>query len=431
MTKASDCNDYKWYALALLTLAQGCHALDRAIIGLVLDPVGREFALNDSELGLLAGFAYGLAFAAAAIPAGMLVDRVNRKNLLAGALALWSGLTALCGLANSYLTLLLGRAAVGVAESAGSPTGISLLADYFKPSQRASAIGIWYLSSALGVFGTYLVGGYVASIYGWRAAFFVAGLPGLLIAAIVFASLREPLRGASDVPTEEVGPCGLGEGLQYIWRNKQIVRVLVGITLMAIAQSATLTWMTSFLIRAHDYDLVGAGVVTAVTMGVLAPSGGFVLGIAIDAMNRRKGYSLARISLACTYTTAVSALFGMVAVSAPGGIAMLVMLGSYTFFQAAHNGAANSILVGLSGVHVRGFVLATLQVLTNLLGWGLGPVIVGSVSDSVGGEFGLQWGMATVICFHFLAAYQFVRLWRSKRVGQRPPVAAEPLEIGE
>lgn len=409
---------YRWYVLALLTAAQGCHALDRAIIGLVLEPVRQEFKVSDSQLGVLAGLGYGAAFAAAAIPMGLLVDRTNRKRLLGVLLALWSGLTALCGLASNYVQLLVARMAVGVAESGGAPTGMSILADYFRPSERAGAVGIWYLSSAIGIIGTYLVGGFVAAQFGWRAAFFVAGAPGLLLAAVIFATLREPRRGASDPPgqaVEAAKPMGLFRGLAYIARRPTIMSVMLAIGFMSIAQSATATWMASFLVRAHGYSLPMAGIIGAVTMGVLAPLGASAVGLAVDRRNQARGYDLSRVAMACVFTTTASALLGAGAVAMQSQAAMLVLLGGYTMLQAGHNGAANSMLVTLAGANVRGFVMSTLQVLTNLFGWGLGPVIVGAVSDRVGGAHSLQWGLLAVILFQFLAGLSFFLVTRSRR----------------
>jgi MFS family permease len=178
--KPTDMGRYPWYVLGILTLAQTCHGIDRAIIGLVLAPVGREFALTDGQLGMLAGFAYGIFFALATLPFGIAVDNWNRRNLMAAALTLWSGATALCGLATGFWTLVIGRAAVGTAEAGGSPTGMSLLSDYFGQDRRATAIGIWYLSSGIGLAIAFVVGGAIVQSVGWRWAFVAAGVPALL-----------------------------------------------------------------------------------------------------------------------------------------------------------------------------------------------------------------------------------------------------------
>lgn len=417
---------YSWYALALLTAAQGCHALDRAIIGLVLEPVRLEFSLSDSQLGVLAGLSYGLAFALAAVPMGMLVDRVNRKRLLAGALAAWSLLTAVCGLTTSFLTLLLGRIAVGAAESAGPSAGMSLLADYFRPKQRATAVGIWYLSSALGIFGTYLVGGYVAAHYGWRAAFFVAGAPGLVLAFVILATLKEPMRGRLDGDVPKQPPCGPRQGLAYVLRSPQLLLCMAAITLMAVAQAATLTWLTSFLVRGHDFSLTSAGSATAVMMGVMAPAGSFVIALLVDRGNRKHGFSVRRVAIACLLTSVISAVVGVAALLSQSTVVLLVLLGVFTLLQGGHNGSANSLLVGLAGPHVRGFVLAILQVLTNLVGWGLGPLIVGVVSDRIGGPLALQWALLSVLIFHLLAGAHFLFLARARPTA---PTATVPESI--
>ena len=174
--------NYRWYVLAILTIAQTCHGIDRAIIGLVLKPLGDEFSLSGEQLGILAGLAYGIPFAIAALPFGYAVDRFNRKNLMTLALGAWSGATALCGAATGFWTMLMGRAAVGVAEAGGSPTGMSLLSDYFGPDKRATAIGIWYLSTGIGTALAFFLGGWIVEFYGWRWAFVAAGIPGLMLA---------------------------------------------------------------------------------------------------------------------------------------------------------------------------------------------------------------------------------------------------------
>ena len=181
---------YRWYVLAILTIAQTCHGIDRAIIGLVLQPVGQEFGLTGAQLGLLAGVAYGVPFALAAIPFGYAVDRYNRKTLMTFALSAWSAATALCGAVTGFWTMLAGRAAVGVAEAGGSPTGMSLLSDYFGTDKRSTAIGIWYLSSGIGTAVAFFVGGWIVVEYGWRWAFVAAGIPGLLLAPFLFFTVR-------------------------------------------------------------------------------------------------------------------------------------------------------------------------------------------------------------------------------------------------
>src|SRR5271155_3531409 len=159
-----------WDALAVMLLIFSCHFLDRAVLSLVAEPVRKEFGLSDSQLGVLNGFAFGLMFAIAGIPIGLLVDRINRSRLLACMVFLWSSATALCGLAQSYAALLTGRMAVGAAEAGGAPTSLSLMSDYFPPRLRSTAVGYYYLGNAVGGLMCYLVGSRGAAHYGWRGA---------------------------------------------------------------------------------------------------------------------------------------------------------------------------------------------------------------------------------------------------------------------
>ena len=189
-----------YWTLALLTLVYLVHSIDRQVISVVLEPIRHEFHASDKMLGLIA-LAYSVLFALACLPAGWLIDRTNRVRLLSGLLAGWSGLTALCGFTASFAMLLLARAGVGAAEAGASPTIMSLISDYFEPRRRALAIGICYTSTAFGVSASFLIGSIVAAAHGWRAAFWVAGAPGLILAASILATLREPTRGAMDRET--------------------------------------------------------------------------------------------------------------------------------------------------------------------------------------------------------------------------------------
>ena len=196
--EAAPVSRFGWYALAVMVLIFSCNFLDRAVLSLVAEPVRKEFGLSDSQLGVLNGFAFGLMFAVAGIPIGLLVDRVNRSRLLACMVFLWSGATAACGLAQSYVWLLIGRMAVGAAESGGAPTSYSLMSDYFPPRQRSTAVGFYYLGGAVGGLMCWLVGSRVAAHYGWRAALYVAAVPGITLAVLAFTTLREPKRGATE-----------------------------------------------------------------------------------------------------------------------------------------------------------------------------------------------------------------------------------------
>ncbi|MCW1402494.1 MFS transporter [Novosphingobium sp. MW5] len=277
MEHRSTVTGYSWYVLAILTLAQTCHGMDRAVIGLVLKPIGDEFNLSGQQLGLLAGLAYGLPFALAAIPFGYAVDRTNRKVLLSCALTAWSGATAACAAATGYWSLLLGRASVGVAEAGGSPTGMSILSDYFGTDRRATAIGIWYLSAGIGFAIAFFAGGMIVEAYGWRWTFVLAGVPGLLLAPLLLLTLREPKRGQMDKAEPELNT-SLWPRLKELMSRPGIAYGVAAITCIATGIYGMSTWLATFLVQSRRMPLAEAGTTVAIAYGLLGSIGGLGAG---------------------------------------------------------------------------------------------------------------------------------------------------------
>lgn len=400
---------YRWYVLFVLTAAQACHYLDRTIIGLVVEPVRSEFGLSDGQIGLLSGLAYGIAFALAAIPLGWLVDRSNRRNLLAIILSLWSGLTMVCGLAQNYLTLLLSRMAVGAAEAGGSPTGMSILADYFGPRERSSAIAIWYASAAFGVMMTFLVGGYIAEHYGWRYAFFFAGIPGLLVAVLILATLKEPVRGAMELQRSDFKPLPPGRAALYLLRRPAVVHCMMGIILAGLTVSGFSIWTVSYFTRQHGLDLSQAGVVAAVALGICGAIGGIACGLVADRLNSgSRGYQPKRIALLCAATASLSILVGVAALLANSFWVAMGIYFAYAMLNTAHNGPANALLLSLVGPHMRGFTISAVQMSANLISWGMGPLIVGLLSDLITLPDSLRWALILTLMINIWAALHFV-----------------------
>lgn len=165
-------------ALGIIVLIYAVHAIDRGIVSVVLEPMRRDLGLDDVQAGVLGGLAYGVAYAVTCIPMGIMVDRLNRRNLLSAILTIWSAMTLLAGFVQSYAGLVACRAAVGAAESGGGPTSISLVSDLYRPEERARALGLLYLGSGLGAAAAAIVGGWIARQYGWQIALIAAGAPG-------------------------------------------------------------------------------------------------------------------------------------------------------------------------------------------------------------------------------------------------------------
>lgn len=410
---------YAWYVLGVLTLSQTCHGIDRAIIGLVLAPVGREFDLTDQQLGIVAGFAYGIFFAIAAIPFGVMVDRYNRRNIMTVALTIWSGATALCGLATGFWTLMLGRAAVGSAEAAGSPTGMSLLSDYFATDRRSTAIGLWYLSSGIGLAIAFLVGGMIVQAHGWRWAFFAAGIPGLLLAPLLLFTVREPVRGVQDtgVANAELANVGLGQRIGLVLRRPGLAHCMVAIVLIAAGIYGMSTWITTFLIRVHSMPIGKAGLTVALAYGVLGSIGGFAAGFIADARNRRLGgFDPARTARLGACIPIITAGVGIGTVAFDDLNVTLTFLMACGFFSAAYNGPIYAVIVTIAGPRLRGLAVSMVQMLANLIGVGAGAFLIGAISSAVGGTRGVAWGIGIAMLFvlwggmHLLFAARAIRM---------------------
>ena len=394
-------DSYRWYVLAVLTLAQTCHGIDRAIIGLVLPPLKLEFGLTGAQLGFLAGLAYGVPFALAAIPFGFAVDRLNRKALMTAALTAWSAATALCGLATGFWSLFAGRAAVGVAEAGGSPTGMSILSDYFDERKRATAIGIWYLSSGVGTAVAFFAGGAIVEAHGWRWAFLAAGIPGLILAPLLFLTVREPRRGNQDADTENhLAAAPLGQRLRLLFARPGIGYCVAAITCIATAIYGMSIWLASFLIASHGFGIASAGLTVAIAYGILGSFGGLAAGWIADRLNaRRGGFDPARTALLGALIPFATAASGLAAVASNDIALVLGFLMIAGFFSAAYNGPIYAVIVTIAGPQLRGLAVSAVQLSANLIGVGLGAWLIGKVSDVVGGKDGIAWGIGTAMLF--------------------------------
>ena len=208
----------RWYVLSVLTVVYALNIADRFSISTLLEPIRTELHLSDSGIAFLTGVALALFYVTVGIPIAHLADRANRRNIIAIALAVWSGMTALCGTAHSYAQLLLARFGVGIGEAGGTPPSTSILADKFSPQQRPLALTIFSLGACIGAWLGSSFAGAVAEQHGWRNAFLALGIPGLLCALIVWVSVREPRRGGLDTVTPAPDVASVAQTLRFVVR---------------------------------------------------------------------------------------------------------------------------------------------------------------------------------------------------------------------
>ncbi len=421
---------YSWAVLGVLTAVQTSHGIDRAIIGLVLEPLGRDFELSDGQLGVLAGFAYGIFFALAAIPFGVAVDRFNRRNIMAAALTVWSAATAFCGLASGFWSLFVGRSMVGIAEAAGSPTGISILSDYFDKDRRATAIGIWYLSSGIGLAIAFIVGGAIVQTYGWRWAFMAAGIPGLVLMPVLLLAVREPVRGGLDEKLPASGQpiaaeAGLRARIGELLSRPGLAHCILAIVLIATGIYGMSTWLTTFLIRVHGFEISDAGMLIAIAYGVLGSVGGLAAGWAVDMLNRRKGgFRPDRTALFGAIIPFASALTGLGTVYFQDVTLVIVSMLTCGFFSASYNGPIYSVIAHQAGPKLRGLAVSLVQLGANLIGVGAGAYLIGAISEAVGGTRGVAWGIGFAMIFVAWGGIHLLLATRSIKRSLDPPVVA-------
>ncbi len=407
-----------WYALAILTLIYTLHSVDRSVMSIVIEPIKSEFRLDDSQMGVLTGLAFGLTYAIAGLPLGYLIDRINRRKLLSVLVAVWSGCTALCGLAQSYGALVTARLAVGLTEAGGAPTALSMIGDLFPPRRHSTAIAIFWASTALGTATSFILGSIIVVHHGWRAAFLIAGIPGLAIAALLFFTVPEPKRECTQ--GEGTAAPALRETLRYVLRQPLFVHVFLAMTLNSMMLSGVLVWQASFLIRIHHLSLTQAGLLAGVAAGIFGGLGSLIGGPIGDHVFKRAG--IGGLPLAAAGTTLLSVVTGMVFLLTDSLVASLCGLVVFELIARAYTAPGYSAILGSVQPQMRGVSVSALQTATNLIGYGLGPFIAGAVSDQVGGGDGIRWGLAALMLTGAWGCLHFILAWRA---GVRSPVDME------
>lgn len=395
--------------LIVLTLIATVQFFDRALMVVVMEPIKREFALSDSQLGLLAGFSYAAAFALAGIPLGWLADRTNRRRLLALLLAAWSALVALAGSATSFGALVATRVGVGAADAGGQPCSVSTLADLYPRAQRAGAVAVFYVGVPLGMLLGFMAGGFIAAQYGWRTGFYVAAVPGVVLTLALLLFTREPQRGAADDGHHDGAPPSLAATLRFMRGQSSLMQVMAASVLVTASSSAMMSWIGSLLVRSHGLSLQQVGVVTALCMGGVGALGTLAAGALADrlgALDMRWQPRLMAIA------AALIALFGCGVSLLPSVAATAVALALFAACVAGLNGPTYALTQSLVAVRMRGLSMSVLVVLLNLIGVGVGPTLAGILSDLFAAQYGadsVRWAMVCVLGLNLPAVWLFAR----------------------
>lgn len=371
-----------YYALAVLWLAHLVANIDRFAFGIVLQKIKVDLSLTDGQIGLATGLAFTVAYLGFGVPVAHWLGRGNRRNILAGAVAVWSGMTAACGAAGNFVQLTLARAGLGAGEAPCVPASVSLIANYFPREKRTQAAGIFNsAAAAAGLLGTPLMG-YIADRYGWRMGFYVFAAIGLLLALVVRYTLVEPARRPStlDAGGEASAPSGLLQALATMWRLPAFRWILLGHGIYGVGFFAFATWFAVLLVRhfGMNYTELGlfAGVGLGLTMMVSMIGGGFLCPYLV----KRTGNDRWMIWLPAIGCALSLPFITLACMDVPKTVAMLACTGVF-FVGMARMPPLISIAVDLLPAEMHATAAMVLVIFGNILGSALGPLLTGYVSD--------------------------------------------------
>ncbi|MGC6471404.1 MAG: spinster family MFS transporter [Parvibaculales bacterium] len=375
------------YALGVLVAVYTFNFIDRQILSILIEPVKADLGLSDTAMGLLTGFAFAAFYVTLGIPIARFADRANRRNLIAGAISIWSLFTALSGLAQNFWHLLIARIGVGVGEAGCSPPAHSMIADYYPADQRATALGIYSLGIPFGIMFGLFAGGWINEFFGWRMAFFVVGLPGLLLALLVRFTLTEPPRGMAEGRTDKGEQPGVLETLNYLWQKKSFRHMSFAAGLAAFVGYGFITWAPAFLIRSFGMSTGEVGTWFGLILGI--PGGiGIALGgyLADKTGAKDPKWYLWTTALALLVICPLNVIVFLATDSVTALIAMIIPVLLSNFYQAT----TFSQTQGISELRMRAMAAGILLFIMNIIGLGLGPQLVGLVSDLLKDTYGTE-----------------------------------------
>jgi len=409
--QAKDSPAYSYYVLFILALVYMFSTVDRTLISVLAEPIKTEFGLSDGQLGLLTGLAFAVSYSIAGIPLGLLGDRVRRTRLLASLVTIWSGLTFLSGMATSAAMLTLARIGVGASEAGASPASMSLITDYFPKERRGLALSVFYMSTPIGVALTFSLGGAIAASHGWHVAYFVAGGPGLILAALILLTIREPVRGRYDAvdPVAARERYRFREAVQTLIAIRPLLYLLLAAVCVVIAQAGLSAFFSPFLIRIHGLSLAESGYAIGAVKGPTGIIGLLAGGIVADRLARRSLDGGIRI---VGLLMMLAAIFAIATVIVPSWTAALVLTGCYNFLNYTYYGATFATFMTLAPVRMRGALAGIFAVAMTMIGYGFGPPLAGVSSDlfaALGAAEPLRWALVATASFFAIAGFVFLR----------------------
>lgn len=411
---------YTRYVLLLLTGVYTFNFIDRQILVILQDPIKAELGLSDTQLGLLTGFAFAVLYVVLGIPVARWADTGSRKKIIAISLAVWSAMTALSGLAQSYVQLLLARIGVGIGEAGGSPPSHALISDYYPPEKRASALAVYSMGIYIGIFVGFVVGGIIAEAYGWRTAFYAVGIPGLIYALLVYFTVREVPKGQMDTQALEAeNKASFAEVLQILFSKKTFMFLALATGLHTFGLYGVGNFYAPFLSRVFEMDTRAVGINMGLAIGFGGIIGTFAGGYFADRLRKIDLRWYLWISIIVNLLNIPVAYFLFYAQSPQ---VALVSLFISNLFTTVYMGPSLAVTHSLVPANMRALASAVLFFVLNFIGLGLGPLTIGILSDYFEPQYGVDslryafsftfitW-VLSILCF-YLASRFYLKEYR-------------------
>jgi len=397
---------YKAYVLLILTGVYTFNFIDRQILVIIQESIKAELGLSDTQLGLLTGFTFAVFYVTLGLPIARFADKNNRRNVVAWALAIWSGMTAISGLVTNFFQLLLARVGVGVGEAGGSPPAHSMISDYFPAHQRATALSIYSMGIYVGILAGYSLGGWIDATYGWRMAFYALGIPGIIYALLLFFTVKEPPKGHSDAAVtadfskkkipgsafSEVtgeGPkeASFWEVVRILLSKKTFIFVAFACGLHTFGNYGVGNFFAPFLARVHGMPVEDIGTWLGITSGFGGIIGTFLGGFLADKYGRKDLRWYMWIPIIAGLINLPFSYFAFF----DGNLNVVL----FTYFMTAlltalYLGPSIAVTHHLIDAKKRALASAILFLVLNFIGLGLGPLGIGMISDYLSADYGAE-----------------------------------------
>lgn len=401
---------YAYYVLGVLFVVYIFNFVDRQILAILLQPIKEDLKISDTALGFLTGFAFAVFYTFAGLPLARLADRWVRRSLIAISLATWSVMTAASGLARGFTDLALARIGVGIGEAGATPPAHSLLSDYFPPEKRATVLALYACGVYVGVGLGFWLGGWINDVYGWRVAFMVVGLPGVLLALVVRLTIREPPRGMSEQRPLSARTYNLRDTWRFFAALPAGRHISFAAGFHAFAGYGLGAWLPAFFVRIHHMTPGELGLWLSWITAVGGALGAFLGGWLADRWAQREPRARAYIGMVGVLLTIPFVAASLLLTD--HRLALLSFLPA-TLFGTLWIGPAGSIVQDLVPPSMRAMASAIFIFILTIIGLGAGPQAVGIMNDWLGTPDAIRYSLLyTAVVMNLAAAWFF---WRTAR----------------